>query len=597
MDWYVSRQGLKRGPFSEAQIRALLHDGDLAPHHLGWRFGLAGWTPLANIGEFQSSGSAPGTGEQYKNVALRRLLAAVRNKGSDEPGQESSYCVRHWRGELSLAVSFWINGNLPSLALITLVFALTQTDIVNQAPRWFSAGGVFFWCLLAVITVWQLVGVWRSAGNYLAGGQPKYWGRLAQAMVILSILASAFGFASVGLPQSMEFAKLALGRDPVGSYQLSLLRQGTELEISGAIVFGLTGEVAKMLDAHPKVKIIHLNSNGGRIREARMLRDLIASRKLATFTSTGCFSACTLAYAAGERRLISKNASLGFHQYAFPGTHQSAFRYQHEKDKSDWLARGVDRAFVDRAYATPHDDLWRPAHQVLIGARFVTGYPDSEEVAMSDDQHKNIAGLGSETSNQALLTALKDHEPAVYRRAFAKLQTGSKKENSQAEIWDLLLPIARTVYRKNLPRASDVALLRFTDLFIEQTQALYDTDPRLCYQYVYASRQNADADFDRHFSQALKQKEISVLVEVIRSAATLSTQVQIKDQVQHKVEEIFAALMERHGSSVALLANPARGEPRAAEMCVFTRELYQAIRRLPEIDSATVLRFMFANAK
>ncbi|MDH3445423.1 MAG: GYF domain-containing protein, partial [Deltaproteobacteria bacterium] len=442
MDWYVSKQGIRQGPYTNAQIRALLDEGGLDANQLGWRFGLAGWTPLGKIEELRNADSLLSDGEQYKPTRCGRVMARFRNKNSEKP-RRGSYCGRHWRGELSLPRSFWINGHVTSLTLVALVVAMSSTGIVDRAPRWFSAGGVAFWLLLALMTPWQLVGVWRSAGNYLARGQSKGWGRLAQAIVILSFFASIFSLANVGLPQSMEFAKLALGRDPVGSYELKLLRDATEFEISGAIVFGLTDKVAEMLDANPKVKIIHLNSSGGRVREARRLRDLIASRNLTTFTSSGCFSACTLAYAAGKRRLIGKNASLGFHQYAFPGMHQSAFRHQHQKDKKDWLARGFDRGFVERAYATPPDDLWRPPHHELFGARFVTGYPGSNEVAMSGEQYKQFAKLESELSKDALFTALREHEPAVYRRVMAELEAGVRDGRNQAEMRKILQPIAQ----------------------------------------------------------------------------------------------------------------------------------------------------------
>jgi len=600
MDWYISKQGVKEGPYSDTQIQALLQEGHLAPNHLAWRFGLAGWTPIRKLSELRGSASSHAESAQLFHpitaTETGQATARLPERASSKTRRDS-YCARHWRGELSLPVSLWINGNLISLALAALVMAVAATDAVNEMPRWFAAGGVAYWLLLVVMTVWQLVGVWRSAGKYLAAGKSKCWGRLAMAMVILGIFASIFSLSTVGVPQSMEFAQLALGRDPIGSYQLRLLRDATELEVSGAIIFGLTEEVAKTLDGNPKVKIIHLNSHGGRVGEARRLRNLIAARKLATFTATGCFSACTLAYAAGERRLIGRNASLGFHQYAFPGVRQRAFRRQYEKDKNDWLARGIDRAFVERAYATAHNDLWRPEHPELFAARFVTGYPDGNEVAMSGIPDEQSAKLEAELSKHVLFAALKEHEPGVYRRVVAELENGLKGGRSQAELRETLSPLAQSVYRKKLPYASNIALLGFTDLFIEQTEALYNSDPALCYQYVYEAGQGGGAEINRSFSQELKEKEMLVLVEVIRSAAAQVPPAPAKEQVQQQLKAVFATLTERHGKDVALLTNPARGKSDPAKMCVLTRELYQNIRKLPQEQSAMVLRFMFANAK
>src|SRR5439155_11997846 len=106
---------------------------------------------------------------------------------------------------------------------------------------------------------------------------------------------------------------------PGDRYTLRLLRQNTELEVSGGIGFGLTDEVKRYLDAYPGIQVIHLNSIGGRIVEAHKLRDLIASRKLTTYSSEGCLSACATAFLGGVVRVLHEDARLGFHQPSFPG--------------------------------------------------------------------------------------------------------------------------------------------------------------------------------------------------------------------------------------------------------------------------------------
>ena len=400
MEWYISREGIKEGPYSAAKIHALLRDGQLAHKHLAWCFGRAGWAPIGQISDLRGSGSfqrpldeavsLSATSQADQHAAPFYQIVALKNR-------PASYWRRHWRGALSLPVSFWINGNVLSAALVALVMVVASTDAASEMPRWFSAAGVGYWLFLVALTVWQLVGIWRSAGNYLLQDKPRCWGRLAQAMVVFGIFASMISLKTAGVPQTIEFAQLALGSDPIGSYELRLSRDATEIEVSGAIVFGLTDELAKKLESRPGVKIIHLNSQGGRVGEARRLRNFITARKLVTFTRGGCFSACTLAYAAGERRLIGINASLGFHQYAFPGVHQSAFRRQYEKDKSDWLARGFDPGFIERAYATPHDDLWQPEHRELFAARFVTGYAPGNQVTLSK-VHADHTRIGASSS-------------------------------------------------------------------------------------------------------------------------------------------------------------------------------------------------------
>ncbi len=186
-------------------------------------------------------------------------------------------------------------------------------------------------------------------------------------------------FVSVGIPQLKEYVAMAAGKDALGSYQLRVSRDGTKLAITGPMSVGLTEQVRLTLDANRSIRIIHLNSIGGRINEARRLRDLIASRRLTTHTASGCLSACTLAFIGGRTRLIARGAALGFHQYSFPGVEGSAFRAEYEKDKQDWLSRGIATAFVNKAFAAPGSQMWKPSHQELFEAGVLTDYPERDD--------------------------------------------------------------------------------------------------------------------------------------------------------------------------------------------------------------------------
>jgi hypothetical protein len=307
----------------------------------------------------------------------------------------SFYIARHWRGELSLPVSYWINNTLLSLGLVALLTGAPWREFVDKSPRLYSAAIAAIWSLLAVITIWQVVGTWRSANAYVKARRQRLWGMFAKIALIISLVASVKEFVFTGIPQLTEYAKIAAGRDPLGTYTLRTLRDATELEIAGSIVFGLTEDVSRLLDAHPTVKVIHLNSDGGRVSEARNLRDLISAKRLTTYTGTGCFSACTLAYAAGTHRLIASDAALGFHQYAFPGVKAEDLGSVYETDKSDWIKRGIAKPFVDRAFTIAHSELWRPSHAELFAARVITGYARNSDgaVPLFGDLSGNAAEL------------------------------------------------------------------------------------------------------------------------------------------------------------------------------------------------------------
>lgn len=174
------------------------------------------------------------------------------------------YIFRHWHGALSLPISYWVNGFLLSVILVAMMNLFPWGDFVNKSPKLLSSAIIFLWISIAIVTIWQLVGIWRSASNYLRQGKSKVWGNLAKIAIVFGTISAVTQFVSAGIPQVIEYAKIATGNDPFGTYQLRVVRDATELEISGAIVFGLTDDVRRTLDAHPSVRIIHLNSEGGR---------------------------------------------------------------------------------------------------------------------------------------------------------------------------------------------------------------------------------------------------------------------------------------------------------------------------------------------
>ncbi|MGH6769409.1 MAG: hypothetical protein ACRECO_10375 [Xanthobacteraceae bacterium] len=86
--------------------------------------------------------------------------------------------LQHWRGELSLPVSFWLVGVLGN-------FIVSQAS--NGIERglggpWgvFIASGVF-----CVAGIYQSVGIWRSAGHSIERKKKYLWPVLARVVAIM----------------------------------------------------------------------------------------------------------------------------------------------------------------------------------------------------------------------------------------------------------------------------------------------------------------------------------------------------------------------------------------------------------------------------
>src|SRR5690242_16822097 len=71
-----------------------------------------------------------------------------------------SYIARHWRGELPLYLSFWLNGVLLHVALSQIFIGITM---FSNSLAFDLLGFYGFFVLRLPVAVWQLVGIWRSA--------------------------------------------------------------------------------------------------------------------------------------------------------------------------------------------------------------------------------------------------------------------------------------------------------------------------------------------------------------------------------------------------------------------------------------------------
>jgi hypothetical protein len=107
--------------------------------------------------------------------------------------------------------------------------------------------------------------------------------------------------------------------DPdIPNYSIRVMRNGTEAEIAGGFKYGLTSDFLKILSASRQIRIVHLDSLGGRIAEAISLNKVIRSRGLDTYVSSNCMSACTIAFAGGTRRILKGGRFWDFTRRHFP---------------------------------------------------------------------------------------------------------------------------------------------------------------------------------------------------------------------------------------------------------------------------------------
>jgi len=198
------------------------------------------------------------------------------------------------------------------------------------------------------------------------------------SVLAVMLVSAVFTMASVATQygETIDYAQQAVDeyqpRQP--SFNLNLT-ESNQLMLSGEIGYGATKKLQSLLSQHPQSTVLILNSDGGLIVESRGLANTIKEHQLNTHVIKRCYSACALAFIAGNQRTLAKDALLGFHQYnlisesPMPWINSSI---EQEKDLRYFQEKNVAAWFMEQAYGTPHESIWTPSRHTLYTAGVIT---------------------------------------------------------------------------------------------------------------------------------------------------------------------------------------------------------------------------------
>jgi hypothetical protein len=85
--------------------------------------------------------------------------------------------ISFWRGDLSLAVSYWFFYNLGPTLVIILIESFTKPES-NLEFFLYSIVGIYFYFFASI-------GTWRSAGVYIKTNKPPFWGYLMRVIIVV----------------------------------------------------------------------------------------------------------------------------------------------------------------------------------------------------------------------------------------------------------------------------------------------------------------------------------------------------------------------------------------------------------------------------
>ena len=163
--------------------------------------------------------------------------------------------------------------------------------------------------------------------------------------------------------------------DPVDAYSLELAADGRSVALRGLIDFGVTRALEGLLAEAPSVRVLRLESGGGRVAEARGVARLVHRHELVTSAVRDCSSACTLVLLSATERYLEPGARLGFHRYGQRSPLVGIFldsAGEQARDRALFRGREVAEEFLERVAATPHETMWYPSTAELIAAGVVS---------------------------------------------------------------------------------------------------------------------------------------------------------------------------------------------------------------------------------
>jgi GYF domain 2 len=653
IEWYLQDLREQYGPLGTAELRKKLASFTNLENVLVWREGFQDWKPVAGVFElfdapgelnqrrrvkgrwalygltlgilFHASDVAfewrgepfhPWSGHEFENIdraaaslvipallfflagTIKDIQAAVAADAQHiAPGTPrfTNFIAKNWRGEYPLPVSYWVFGLIGNfaVALIPLGLAAVYDTRMGFQPVYVFAFILSVWLLSIGISVWQWVGVWRSANRYIERKSSKLerapWAGVAKLMTVIAILQLAAAIVTSAIPQVTEASRMAFLDDPdIPDYSIRVMRNGTEAELTGGIKYGLTDDLKKIFQASRQIRVVHLNSVGGRIGEGEKLYNFIRDRRLTTYVSANCMSACTLAFSGGAERVLLHGAVLGFHRGSFAGEDQKDSP-ELEGQRKIFTEAGYDAPFIARALATPSSNIWKPSEAELLKSGVVTKVSDGTDYAFSgfpadassDSFSKSLKG------DAGIYAAISGRFPKEYDEMVNSYYDAFVAGKTEVEAITILHAKLESVISANRSLADDDVLIDFGNLMADELAAL-QSRPATCYQYATGGVLDTSL-----MPQALSKREIEVAKRVIRTAAS-------RPDADAPAQKLWPKLSGRLAAKgvtekdLDLIRGSKVADSQQARYCSVLTALYREAAALPQHDGAIILRSMLA---
>jgi hypothetical protein len=236
-----------------------------------------------------------------------------------------------------------------------------QSDLSEKA--WLAATLAAFGLSIAV-SVWAIIGIWRSATRHRAEAGKIKSAFIAKLFASIGALGLVAQLSQTPSP-ILENALVVAGVYPFGVPAV-LSINGRTLHIDGSITAEVAEQFKELIGKHPEVIQVSLTSPGGSIDAAVEISSVIKERNLSTVAAGECSSACTLIFLSSKVRAFDVDASLGFHSPSSGAAGDVVVNGTSLEMRLAYADAGLSEPFADKVFGTPSNSMWHPIDYVLI---------------------------------------------------------------------------------------------------------------------------------------------------------------------------------------------------------------------------------------
>lgn len=503
----------------------------------------------------------------------------------------------HWQGLLPLDLSYWVNVFSIGLILLFITPPLFQYLADSEASSTLRGLIIIaFYALITGVSVWQLTGLYRSADKHTSRGGFTGWAMMAKLMVLIGIGRYCYDMNQTGVPFILESSKLVVGTSQLPPLSIRVMNQGKEVELLGGLEFGTSNNLAQVLVDNPSVKIIHLNSMGGRIAEAKKLALLVKKHKLITYSKTQCLSACPIVFLAGKEKLLGDSAKLGFHSASFGDVSGSEVEELNKSLLSQLEKANVPSWFIKKVSKVSSEDVWNPSIDELIKAGIVDKVVDSGNYALSGvSDWQNPTTIDQELQKHEVYKSLNQFDNEGYKVVRDRMVTGITDGiplNTITTSVNHYLYVERLNHYMQL--GGDEEVIQYMESQIAQMEYLKNDYPAKCASYTYPDVFNTNIanDIPSLLPSEVSDKETLAFNSLIKSLSPENYIVD-KDEQTTLITGVVEKMIAVDDSYGDVLSNPAKYNEEPEKLCTVGILLNKEINALPKEKAGSLLRSFY----